>query len=207
MAMAAPLVADMAGGAAASGAAGDVVASGAGAARASKVPGRAPRRAAVKQPSTKATAAPARAQQLLDAGTSRADAARIIRDEYGSTLAEAQGLLPAPAPTNSVPAPQSPSVPAPSTPSIPSVPRAVRSAASSGGGVILGAVTYVLALTYLRSGRAGVVAWLRAKFLNQAGLQPATQPAAATPGSGGASGFGMSGAAGQGVSSSGGGSW
>jgi hypothetical protein len=85
-----------------------------------------------------------------------------------------------------VPAPQSPPVPAPSTPLLPSVPRAVRSAASSGGGVILGTLTYVLALTYLRSGRAGVVVWLRAKFLNQTGTL---------------------GNAGQGVSSSGGGGW
>ena len=39
--------------------------------------------------------------------------------------------------------------------------------ANAGGGALLGAVTYVLALTYLRGGREGVKAWMRAKFLNQ----------------------------------------
>jgi hypothetical protein len=37
----------------------------------------------------------------------------------------------------------------------------------AGGGLVLGALAYVLGLTYLRSGRAGVKALLRAKFLNK----------------------------------------
>ena len=36
-----------------------------------------------------------------------------------------------------------------------------------GGGAILGAFAYVLALTYLRGGHSALVALLRAKFLNQ----------------------------------------
>ena len=40
-------------------------------------------------------------------------------------------------------------------------------AANSGGGFLLGLGVYVLALTYLRDGRAGVKALLKAKFLNQ----------------------------------------
>lgn len=46
--------------------------------------------------------------------------------------------------------------------------------ANAGGGLVLGAFTYVLALTYLRSGSAGVKAWLRAKFLNQVSTPAAT---------------------------------
>ena len=116
----------------------------------------------------------ARGAELLAQGRTRKDAARIIRDEYGSTLAEALGSLPpevpadppAPSPADGTTAPPAPS-PAGRAPSSPTVPRAVRKAAASGGSAILATLTYVLALTYLRGGSAGVKRWLRAKFLNQ----------------------------------------
>ena len=38
---------------------------------------------------------------------------------------------------------------------------------SAGGGFVLGTFVYVLGLTYLKHGRAGVQAWLKAKFLNE----------------------------------------
>lgn len=41
-----------------------------------------------------------------------------------------------------------------------------------GGGAVLGALGYVLALTFLRGGPEGLVAWLRAKFLNQVATAP-----------------------------------
>lgn len=166
----------------------------------------------------------ARARELLDSGMSRKDAARVIRDETGSTLAEATSILPPePAPT---PAPTSPeSGPAqperepgafPGTPTLPSLPkpsRAVRSAVSAGGGAILGTLTYVLALAYLRDGPAGVRAWLRAKFLNRVGPAPAPVPAVprtpapATPGARGQSGLADTATAGSGASGAGGGTW
>lgn len=37
----------------------------------------------------------------------------------------------------------------------------------AGGGLVLGSLAYIVGLTYLRSGRAGVKALLRAKFLNR----------------------------------------
>lgn len=37
----------------------------------------------------------------------------------------------------------------------------------AGGGLVLGALAYIVGLTYLRSGRAGVKALLKAKFLNE----------------------------------------
>jgi hypothetical protein len=40
-------------------------------------------------------------------------------------------------------------------------------ASSAGGGFALGVFIHVLGITYLRSGRAGVKAWLKAKFLNE----------------------------------------
>jgi hypothetical protein len=40
---------------------------------------------------------------------------------------------------------------------------------NAGGGLVLGSLAYVLGLTYLRGGRAGVKALLRAKFFNQVG--------------------------------------
>jgi hypothetical protein len=39
--------------------------------------------------------------------------------------------------------------------------------ANAGGGLLLGAMTWVLAITYLRSGGTGVRALLAAKFLNK----------------------------------------
>lgn len=185
MAFAAPVVAEMAGGAAASGA-GSAVASGAGAGAAAKVAPKAapkaaakPARKAAPKAAPRAATAPDRARQLIDSGTSRKDAARILRDEYGSTLAEAEGLLPA-EPSSATSTPPASPAPAPdrSAPSLPSVPRGVRSAANAGGGALLGALTYIIALTYLRDGKPGVTRWLRAKFLNQVS-SPATTPKAA----------------------------
>lgn len=40
-------------------------------------------------------------------------------------------------------------------------------AANAGGGFVLGLLVYVVALTYLRDGRDGVVRLLKAKFFNQ----------------------------------------
>lgn len=116
----------------------------------------------------------ARGAELIAQGRTRKDAARIIRDEYGSTLTEAMGALPPeppPAPPADSPADatMAPPVqpPAGRAPSSPTLPRAVTKAAATGGGAILATFTYVLALTYLRGGSAGVKRWLRAKFLNQ----------------------------------------
>jgi len=39
--------------------------------------------------------------------------------------------------------------------------------ANAGGGFLLGLLGYVVALNYIRGGREGVNAWLRAKFLNK----------------------------------------
>lgn len=39
----------------------------------------------------------------------------------------------------------------------------------AGGGLVLGGLAYVLGLTYLRSGRTGVKALLKAKFFNEVG--------------------------------------
>ncbi len=41
--------------------------------------------------------------------------------------------------------------------------------ANTGGGFVLGLLGYVLVLNYVRDGKDGVKAWLRAKFLNQVG--------------------------------------
>lgn len=139
--------------------------------------GKAPRPAATP-PAPKPAAVPDRARQLLGEGRSRADVARILRDETGSTLAEAEGLVADVAGeaggTGDTPAP--PAQPAPrggrrSAPSLPSPPKVIRRGVDAGGGVILGALAYVLALAYIRGGSDGVKAWLRAKFLNQVGGQ------------------------------------
>ena len=52
---------------------------------------------------------------------------------------------------------------------MPSAPKVVRRSADAGGGLLLGAIAYVLVLSYIRGGPDGVKAWLRAKFLNQVG--------------------------------------
>jgi hypothetical protein len=182
--LAAPIIEGAAADAAGTAAAGTAAKGAAGAASKS-APAAASKPAARKAPAKapKATTAADRGRQLLDQGTSRADAARILRDEYGSTLAEAQGALPAdtgtPAPAPSTtPAPQ----PATSSPTFPSLPKSVGSAASAGGGALLGAIGYVLFLTYMRNGLPGVKAWTRAKFLNQTGAASTGTVSTATDG-------------------------
>lgn len=49
----------------------------------------------------------------------------------------------------------------------PALERSVSRASAASGGVILGVLFYVLGLTYLRDGGAGVKAWLKAKFINE----------------------------------------
>lgn len=120
----------------------------------------------------KATTAPERAAQLRAAGKSNAEAARVLRDETGSTLAEARGLvddLPDTGGADGGDPPASPSAPPAARRSMPSAPKVVRRSADAGGGLLLGAIAYVLVLSYIRGGPDGVKAWLRAKFLNQVG--------------------------------------
>lgn len=167
MAFVAPVATRAAAGSAASAAGGSAAA-----ARGTKAAKAAP--AAKAGRASKAIAAPDRARQLLEQGTARGDAARILRDEYGSTLAEAEGLLPAPdvdaAPDVDPAAEPTPVAGSASRArSLPKVPKTVTTAANAGGGLILGTLSYVLALAYLRGGSAGVKAWLRAKFLNRTG--------------------------------------
>jgi hypothetical protein len=123
----------------------------------------------------KAATAPDRARQLVGEGRSRRDAAKILRDEFGSTEAEALGLVDDVSPSSTAGSagagsgapPADPAATRRPTGSPPSPPKVIRRSADAAGGVILGTLAYVLALTYLRGGSEGVKAWLRAKFLNQ----------------------------------------
>lgn len=125
------------------------------------------RKATAKAGTAAKGTASARGEQLLSEGRSRKEAARAVRDEFGSTLSEAEGLLP-PADKPAVPPADPPAATGRTTgPSLPAVPRSVRQAADVGGGVIIGAFTYVLVLTYLRDGMPGVRRWMTAKFLNR----------------------------------------
>ena len=133
------------------------------------------RTASASAPVTKP--APARARELRGLGQSRSTSKRKLRDEYGGTHAETEALLDdADASTTVEDAGQSSSDPEPaqpadrsrlSLPSLPSAPKAASKVANAGGGALLGAIAYVLALTYLREGKAGVNRWLKAKFLNR----------------------------------------
>ncbi|MDO8107145.1 hypothetical protein Q6348_08040 [Isoptericola sp. b441] len=176
---------------------------------AGKAAGRAAARSSAKAAAgkaAKATTASDRAKQLLAAGTSRTDTARIIRDEYGSTLAEARSVLP-PAQPSTPPTPPvenaEPGRPDAASPSGRPAPRPTSGGASATiGGLVLGVLAWAVGLTWLRSGPGGVKALLAAKFLNRTGAA-----APATAGGSGRSGFGSSGQAGGGASDSGGGSW
>jgi hypothetical protein len=161
-----------------------------------------PARAGAKVP---AKTAASRASELTTSGTSRTRATRTLRDEYGATTAQASDLLDAAPQPPATLTPDPPASPQSSSPgsSLPSVPKAVSSAWTAGGGAILGTLVYVLFLTYMRGGPAGVTTWFRAKFLNQT---PATANlSAVTPGGNGANGLGPSGWAGQGVAGGAGG--
>jgi len=132
-------------------------------------------KSAGKAAAGKAATAPARARQLVAAGKSRADASRIIRDEYGSTLAEADGLVGAASSTGEAGGAGASATPpaSPATPARAQVRRrlpgakAVGQTVEAGGGILLGSIGYVLLMAYLRDGSAGVKRWLKAKFLNQ----------------------------------------
>ncbi|MBN9327805.1 MAG: hypothetical protein J0I87_12940, partial [Cellulomonas sp.] len=143
-------------------------------------------------------------------------ARRALAYEYGATGGQADDLLDAagtrnpPAPTPDEPAPPAGPAPRSSSNGV-QVPRAVSRAAASSGGLILGGLTYVLALVYLRGGSAGLKTWLRAKFLNKTGASTPKadhSSTATTPGVGNAgSGFtlitgGGAGGAGAGVAGS-----
>jgi hypothetical protein len=95
-------------------------------------------------------------------------------------------------------------------------------AMNAGGGLVLGALGYILGTVYLRGGGAGLKAWFNAKFLNKtaATTTPNNSAAAAhaAPATGGGSNAGTGlkvlgttpsaiGAAGNGASSTGGGGW
>ncbi len=178
MAFVAPMAGEVAAGAAASSAgaaAGEAAAAGrAGqaATAAKSAPKAAPKAAgAGKAAAATKTGAPARASELIAQGKTRDDAARILRDEYGSTLAEARGLLDDAGPADDAGTGDDGDTAArrtgSATPSLPRPPRIVTRAADSGGGVVLGLLGYVLVTTYLRGGPTAVKAWLRAKFLNR----------------------------------------
>lgn len=141
----------------------------------------------------KATTATGRGRQLLAEGKPRDDVARIIRDEFGSSLSEARSVLP---PTEPKP-PAEPDRPGDGpSPSGRSAPRASSGAGATVGGFILGTLAWVVGLTFLRSGPEGVLVLLRAKFLNQT---------AVSPGARGKSAFGADGRAGGGAGGGGGG--
>ena len=121
--------------------------------------------AAVAKPAAAPTStAAARAAQLRSGGSTRAQGVRALKDEYGASPAEAGDLYDG--------APAAPPAPRTAMQNLNSanklqaiVPKG--SAASAGGGALLGAIAYVLALTYMRSGMPGVKAWFAAKFLNK----------------------------------------
>ena len=165
-------------------------------AEAASAAGKSTAKSAARAP-RKVRTAPDRARELARSGASRDQAARTLSSEYGSTLAESKGLLddqaPPPAPADQAPAAGGSS--GSSAPSF-SAPKSVSSAASAGGGAILATLTYVLFLTYLRGGAAGVKAWANAKFLNRT-LTSTIAPA--TAGSSGASGTNGTGSVGQGA--------
>lgn len=162
---------------------GAVAASAGGAAAgAGSAAGGAARGAAAAKPAPKAApkAAPAasakgggtagdRARELRRSGQSRSSTKRKLRDEFGGTHAETDDLIDqadADAPADKQPAGSGGSSSS-LRDKLPSPPKSVASAANAGGGLLLGALAYVLALTYLRDGRAGVKRWVRAKFLNK----------------------------------------
>ncbi|MBN9375104.1 MAG: hypothetical protein J0I40_06885 [Cellulomonas sp.] len=131
--------------------------------------------------------AAARADELVGSGSSRTKARRTLRHEYGATEEQADDLLDAaggrvpPPSDDDKPAgePSGSGSPAGAQRSGPSMPTlALGGAATAGGGLVLGALTYAVGLVFLRGGWAGVRAWLAAKFLNRvsAGAGATTAP-------------------------------
>lgn len=156
---------------------------------ATKATGRAAARAGAAKAGAKATAkaagkattAKGRGAELLAGGMSREDAARVLRDEFGSTLAEARSVLPpedGPTPQITPSESQEPGRPAePSPPAGRQVPRLpAGGAGSTVGGLVLGVLAWAVGLTFLRSGPEGVTALLRAKFLNQVSPEVGISP-------------------------------
>jgi hypothetical protein len=136
-----------------------------------------PKAASTKAASSKAaTSAAGRASELMASGATRKQAHTALRREFGGTPAETDGLLDGVGATD----PEGPPRTAPpSRPTAaPSVPRSVSGAVNAGGGAILGALAYVLALTYLRDGKPGVKRWYAAKFLNRVATTSAGTSAA-----------------------------
>ncbi len=163
--------------------------------------------------------AAARADELVGSGSNRTQARRTLRHEYGATGEQADDLLDAaggrvpPPPDDDTPAgePTGSGSPASTHRSLPDV---------AGGGLVLGVLSYVVGLVFLRNGWAGVRAWTAAKFLNRVpGQTSTTAPATPAPATAGGSNTGSgllvmgsapnaSGASGAGVpSTSGGGGW
>lgn len=127
--------------------------------------------AAVPAPPAPGTAA-GRAAELRSSGTSRADAHKALSEEFGGTPAETDDLLSGAGWEQDAPGAGGEAQPARAAqsgrrPSLPKPPKSLSSAAEAGGGVLLGVLGYVLALAYMRDGKAGVKAWLSAKFLNK----------------------------------------
>lgn len=119
--------------------------------------------------------AKARAGEL--AGQPRYKARRVLRDEYGATAAQADDLLDAAA-ADTPPADEPADPPARRRSSSSSdlggaiggqLGRSVGNGLNASGGFVLGALTYVLFLVYLRGGTPAVKSWLAAKFLNRTG--------------------------------------
>jgi len=176
-------------------------------------------RSARTAPAVPSKTAAARADELTASGATRTQARRALRHEYGATGEQADDLLDAAA--GRQPSPPSDDKPADEPSGSGSSAGAHHSLPDvAGGGLVLGVLTYVVGLVFLRGGWAGVKAWAAAKFLNKVpGQAPAAAPATAAPATAGASNTGSglrvmgsapnaAGASGAGVSTTnGGGGW
>ncbi len=145
-----------------------------------------PRRRAQRQ-----STAAGRADELLASGGGRGRARRALMDEFGASgpeadrlLDDAEGRRPADEPTDE-PADE-PARPRGGDPASRvgsaiggAAGRGIGGALNAGGGLLLGAVSYVLALVFLRDGTDGLKRWVAAKFLNK--VPSAATPAKTTP--------------------------
>lgn len=170
MAFAAPAAGAAARTAAGTAARGAGARAGAGAGAAKAAPAKAaPVKASVALPRRSAT-------QMLEAGRSRDEVVRALQQRYQLSPQEAAAALPPEAPQAPAAAVADAAGTETTTPepratrrasSSPTIPRSLRRAGQTGGSAILATLGYVLVLTYLRGGSAGVKRWLRAKFLNR----------------------------------------
>lgn len=123
-----------------------------------------------------------RAGELVAGGTPRYKARRALMDEFGATGGQADDLLDAAGQNAEPPAVDDPNPdqghePAQRSSSAgrpaPRLPRPVSGAFGAGGGLLLGALSYTLALVFLRDGTDGLRRWFAAKFLNRVPTAPA----------------------------------